>query len=345
MAEASILTRGDVRPGDAAPVVREARRFQADGSISSVAFVGDTAFFVADGGTVLRVPPSEREEMIEAHDGAVLASTADGSCLITSGTDGRIVAFDQDGVPQTLAMLEKHKWLSALCSSAMGVAWSVGRDLFFRGSDGSERRHTTRFPVNAMAFSPDGHTLGLADREGVQLWRPEAGDPVAIPISTGPCVALRFNPDGRYLAASAYEPLVVVCDLAHQTSISLAGPTVQASSVSWSQGLDVLLTSGARQLMIWPILNRDGVLSSMPRLMAPYSELVAAVAYHPSRPIAAVGYADGMVLLVRLTDGAEIVLKSGRDKAISAIGWSNSGNRLAIGGEGGGARLFVVDFD
>jgi hypothetical protein len=69
---------------------------------------------------------------------------------------------------------------------------------------------------------------------------------------------------------------------------------------------------------------------------------VTAVACHPKQPIAAVGYADGMVLLVRLDDGAEILVRRPGDAAISTIGWEASGARLGFGTEDGAAGILVL---
>jgi hypothetical protein len=69
---------------------------------------------------------------------------------------------------------------------------------------------------------------------------------------------------------------------------------------------------------------------------------VHVVACHPKQAVAAVGYADGMVLLVRLDDGAEILVKRPGAAAISALGWELSGARLAFGSEDGEAGILVL---
>ena len=69
---------------------------------------------------------------------------------------------------------------------------------------------------------------------------------------------------------------------------------------------------------------------------------VVVVACHPTQQVAAAGYADGMVLLVRLADGAEILARKPGAGAVSALGWSRGGDLLAFGTEDGEAGLLAV---
>ena len=52
--------------------------------------------------------------------------------------------------------------------------------------------------------------------------------------------------------------------------------------------------------------------------------------------IAAVGYADGLLLLVRIEDGAEILAKKPGAAPVTALGWRSDGAVLAFGTEAGG---------
>jgi WD40 repeat protein len=55
----------------------------------------------------------------------------------------------------------------------------------------------------------------------------------------------------------------------------------------------------------------------------------------------AVGYADGLVLLVRVEDGAEVLARKGTGAPVTALAWSAAGNLFAVGTEDGEAG--VVD--
>jgi hypothetical protein len=53
----------------------------------------------------------------------------------------------------------------------------------------------------------------------------------------------------------------------------------------------------------------------------------------------ATGYGDGTVLMVRLEDGAEILVRRNGDAAVSALAWNAKGTLLAFGTEDGNAGL------
>jgi Anaphase-promoting complex subunit 4 WD40 domain len=55
--------------------------------------------------------------------------------------------------------------------------------------------------------------------------------------------------------------------------------------------------------------------------------------------VVAVGYADGLVLLVRIEDGAEVLARKGGGEPVTALAWSATGNMLAFGTEAGAAGV------
>jgi hypothetical protein len=65
------------------------------------------------------------------------------------------------------------------------------------------------------------------------------------------------------------------------------------------------------------------------------------VACHPIQAVVAVGYADGLVLMVRLPDGAEILARKPAGAPVTALSWGQGGRLLAFGTEDGDAG--VVD--
>jgi hypothetical protein len=66
---------------------------------------------------------------------------------------------------------------------------------------------------------------------------------------------------------------------------------------------------------------------------------VTKVAFHPRALVLAIGYADGLVLLCRLADAAEIFVRAPGGGAVSALAWSGTGARLLIGLASGEAGL------
>jgi len=70
--------------------------------------------------------------------------------------------------------------------------------------------------------------------------------------------------------------------------------------------------------------------------------LVTAVACHPREEVVAVGYQDGMVMLCRFEDNAEVLLRRPGKGPVSALGWDGEGVRLAFGTEEGEAGIISL---
>ena len=74
---------------------------------------------------------------------------------------------------------------------------------------------------------------------------------------------------------------------------------------------------------------------------------VTRVAFHPKSLVVAIGYEDGWVMICRITDAAEILVRSttesdAKDRAISVLAWSADGGRLLFGAEDGAAGVLDV---
>ena len=77
-------------------------------------------------------------------------------------------------------------------------------------------------------------------------------------------------------------------------------------------------------------------------MLAPMPARVAVVACHPKQDIMASGYSDGTVLMIRLEDGAEILLRPNKGTPISALAWNPRGTLLAFGTEDGDAGILEM---
>jgi hypothetical protein len=80
-------------------------------------------------------------------------------------------------------------------------------------------------------------------------------------------------------------------------------------------------------------------MGKQPRMLAPYNKRAVAVACHPKQEIVAVGFEDGLIMLCRTDDGAEILAKKPGSAPVSALTWDATGARLAFGTEDGEAGI------
>ena len=76
-----------------------------------------------------------------------------------------------------------------------------------------------------------------------------------------------------------------------------------------------------------------------PLMLAPAEHQVSAVACHPQKDEIAAGYEDGLVLLVRTADGAEVLARRPGGSPVSALAWNAKGTALVFGTEDGEAGI------
>jgi hypothetical protein len=80
-------------------------------------------------------------------------------------------------------------------------------------------------------------------------------------------------------------------------------------------------------------------MGKTPQALAPSAEQVEMVACHPTDDMVAIGYADGLILIVRRLDGAEILARKPAAGPVTALAWSEDGRLLAFGTEDGDAGI------
>ena len=80
-------------------------------------------------------------------------------------------------------------------------------------------------------------------------------------------------------------------------------------------------------------------MGKAPRILAPTEALVEVIGCHPKQEVVAVGDADGLILLVRVDDGAEVLARKPGGAPVTALAWSATGSMLAFGTEAGEAGV------
>ena len=65
-------------------------------------------------------------------------------------------------------------------------------------------------------------------------------------------------------------------------------------------------------------------------MLAPTEAQAEVVACHPKQEVVAVGYADGLVLLVRIDDGAEVLAHKPGGAPVTALAWSATGDTARL---------------
>jgi len=308
--------------------------------VASIHFLGDNAVFIGAEENAAIVNVADEISRVAIHSGAVLCATSDGERIVTGGDDGKLVALNAKGEIAALATDAKRRWIDNVALHPDGaVAWSAGKTAFVRSGKSEEKSFDVPSTVGGLAFAPKGLRVAIAHYNGVTLWFPNmAANPEFLEWA-GSHLAVVFSPDNKFLVTAMHEPAMHGWRLADNRHMRMSGYPGRVRSMSWTAGGKGLATSGADTVIIWPFASKDGPMGREPAMLAPMQARVSAVACHPKQDILAAGYGDGTVLMVRLEDGAEILVRRNGGAPVSALAWNAKGTLLAFGSEDGDAGL------
>jgi len=312
--------------------------FEAGAHVVAAAFLGEApALALADGEVLVGEP--DQQKRAAAHPGAaILIAVADGKSLVTGGDDGRVLASGADAAAREIAD-ENGRWIDALAMRGGNVAWSAGKQVRARDENGAVRTWAAPSTVRGLAFQPKGYRLAATHYNGASLWFPNIDGPPQTLEWKGAHLDATFSPDGRFLVTSMQENALHGWRLADSRHMRMTGYPGKTRSLSWSHDGAWLATSGAEAAIVWPFKDKDGPMGKAPRECGVRNARVTQVAFHPRALVLAIGYADGLVLLCRLADAAEILVRPPDGGAVSALAWNANGARLLIGLESGEAGL------
>lgn len=279
-----------------------------------------------------------------------LVGTADSSRIVLGLDDGRVVEYRQSKPVSELAN-ENGKWIDAVALRADGAtAWSASKAVWARDAKGTVKQFDAPSSVRGMAFMPKGYRLALSHYNGVSLWFPNvAGKPDQLTWA-GSHLDVTVSPDGNFIVTSMQENALHGWRVADKKDMRMTGYPTKTRSFSWSHDGDWLATSGADACVIWPYKSKDGPMGQAPRECGVRKPKVTQVAFHPKSQVIALGYEDGWILICRIEDGSELLVRQrvedknpGRIRpAISALTWDAEGKRLIFGAENGENGLLTL---
>lgn len=317
--------------------------FAVPGEIVAAAFLGATpAWVTGDGRIVLQGP---EPVTVEAHRGVVLASAGDGRRLVTGGDDGRVVETTAGGATRVLAE-HKGRWIDRVALGPDGaVAYSAGKTAYLLSAKGETRSFEAPSTVGGLAFAPKGLRLAIAHYGGVTLWFPNAqGAKPEVLGWKGSHLGVIFSPDGRFVVSTMQEAALHGWRVVDGAHMRMSGYPSRVKSFAFTADGKWLATSGSGEAILWPFQAKDGPMGKQPSMLAPSpTSRVTVVAPHPKDPVVALGYEDGMVMMARISDGAEILLRAPTNAAggdaVRAIAWHPAGGAVVFGTAGGKAGL------
>jgi WD40 repeat protein len=306
-------------------------------------FLGDLPIFVGADGRISFFEDSIRKIIV--HKDGILVAALTKDAIITGGEDGHIMRTTASG--STLLADAKGQWIDALAAGPDGaVAWATGKTVSARDSKGRIKVMSAPTTPQGLAFLPKGYRLAIPHYNGASLWFPNTDAEPEAYTWKGSHLDVTVSPDGRYLVTSMQENALHGWRVTDKAHMRMTGYPAKTRSMSWSHDGNWLATSGAEAAIIWPFSGKDGPMGKAPRECGVRPRRVSQVAFHPAALVLAIGYEDGFVMLVRLTDASELAVHAPKpsDKAgaVTAMAWDRLGRTLAIGGADGYVGLLTL---
>jgi len=317
------------------------RAIDAGAHVVAAAFLGDKPALALGDGAILIGEPGEAKRLAAHPGAAILVAASDGRTLLTGGDDGRVVAIGVDGEPREIAN-EKGRWIDALAMRGQAFAWSAGKEVRARDEAGVVRSFGAPSTPRGLAFQPKGYRLAVTHYNGASLWFPKVEGPPQRLAWKGAHLDVTFSPDGRFLVSTMQENALHGWRLADSRNMRMTGYPAKTRSLAWSHDGAWLATSGADAAVVWPFKDKDGPMGKAPRECGVRDARATRVAFHPRALVLAIGYSDGLVLLCRLADAAEILARAAGGGPVSALAWNANGTRLLFGLESGEAGMLSL---
>lgn len=318
------------------------RPLSFDAQVVAAAFLDKApAFALVDGS--IRLGDGGEPRRVAVHKGTILSAASDGRRFVTGGDDGQVAETLADGTTRILAA-HKGRWIDRVALGPDGVvAYSAGKTAHVLPAKGEPKSLDVASTVGGLAFAPKGLRLAIAHYGGVTLWYPNAAaaKPEALDWK-GSHLGVAISPDGRFVVSTMQEAALHGWRVVDGAHMRMTGYPSRVKSFAFTADGKWLATSGSGEVILWPFQAKDGPMGKQPMMLAPSpSSRVTVVACHPADPVIVAGFEDGMVLMVRITDGAEILLRAPDNDAVTAIAWHRSGAAVAFGTEGGKGGLLA----
>lgn len=281
-------------------------------------------------------PPVLTEALAQ---GAPMVAASGQIGFLVAARDGRLHRVTPRG--QVIALSREARPIGALASDGRGrLALAREDKVMLHAEEQMEKLCAvlTSGPATALAFSPDGQDLAVAQDDSLLLWQPGQGSDI-LPLAGA--AALQFSQTGAWLAGGDATGLWLL----RRADRRLARiGNFRAAPVSLGFCTGAVFASGAFRLAGWSLDTPpfDDEATGALRSGRPGLVLVERVATFPARDLVAFGLADGGVAITQAGRADELPLRQADGAAITALAWSADGTALAIGTARGDAALLTL---
>ncbi|NBV54630.1 MAG: WD40 repeat domain-containing protein, partial [Proteobacteria bacterium] len=196
--------------------------------------------------------------------------------------------------------------------------------------------------IGGIALSPLGPRLAISHYGGASIYNLQnlTEAPRKLPWQ-GSHLGLTYSPNGKWLISSMQDQSLHLWRLSDGHDLQMRGYPGPISQFSFSHCGNWLGTNGGSGVPLWNFANKEkGPAGQQAKVVADSGSpelLVTSVVMHPQGPFMAVGYADGLALLVNYATNTSVLLHHPTPpqalespQAVTHASWTHNGLALAF---------------
>jgi hypothetical protein len=291
-----------------------------------------------------RAKPAPPMLQVPIGDAPVRLAAFGASGFLAGSACGRLVRVTPTGFLLPLAGDADGPVEAIVALTDGGALVAAGGTVTRHTADGApaQRVFEANAAITALAASRDGRRSAAATAAGLAI-RPVEGSAgtSSLAIDLAGVTRLSWSPDGAHLAAALASGGIALVDSETGAVTRHADYPAPVHALAWSRDGRRLATSGAFRLIVWPVepgrgadADRRSIETGRPGLVA-----VQAVDVRADRPLVAVGYDNGIVVVSEIGRRDELLVKGPGDGGVRDLRWSHDGRHLAFGTATGAAAL------
>lgn len=256
----------------------------------------------------------------------------------------------------TLLAEHKGKWIDHVAGEPEGHrAYASGKTLYRLDEKGEPMGEPVTLPssIGGLSFSPNGKRLAVSTYGAVHLfWTNAPETPPDILEWKGSHLNTAWSPDSQFLLSAMQDASIHGWKLGPAlksqeagNELHMQGYEAKIASMAFTAQGKYLATSGAAQIVCWPF-DDGGPWDKQPMTLGGTEpRLVTRVAPHPTDPLTAAGYEDGMLVLAPFDGRMEIMILppvAAKGASVVGLAWNRDGDCLIAALENGLALLFTM---
>lgn len=266
---------------------------------------------------------------------------------------GRLVSVIPTG--RVAAIAREEMPFEAICSAGpgRGIVASSGGMIRRYPADGRASQFvcTARGSVTMLASTSDGAGVAWLDDGGVGIGFDGIDTDLRVALADEPAsratASLAWNRCGDWLGVASGRRAITLAQFSDHTlrqTLFLKDYPAPVTELSWSEDGKLLATNGAFRAIVWDVAGMANKVDGPPATtVTGRARLfpVSAITLHPRKPLVAVAYDNGSIVIGQVGKPDELVVCDALPECATSMRWSADGHHLAIGTQGGMAAVLT----